>query len=114
MFFKLLGKNPDFLAPLIQIFPHINSPIQKSYILQVYAKSLSKRIPQNHPVLLEALENTSNLKTADIFALDTLNILSQLHQIHSDLKQLLLNKADSGDFQVIPYLAPHLNMVKSI
>ena len=114
LFFKLLGKNPDLLTPLVQIFPHITSPLQKSYILQVYAKVLNKHIPQSHEVLLKALENTSNFELDDTFALDTLNIISQLQHIHIELKQLLLNKANNGDFQVIPYLAPHLNMVKII
>jgi len=108
LFFKLLGKNPDLLESLVQVFDSIRNPSHKRYILQVYAKCLSKRLPQNHPVLLRALENSN-----DIFTLDTLNILSQLSSIHEAIKEILMSKAKNGEHQIIPYLAPHLNMVKS-
>lgn len=109
LFFKLLGKNPDLLQYLVEIFDSISNPSQKRYILQVYAKSLNKKVPQNHPVLLKALENTN-----DIFSLDTLNILAQLSNIHESIKEILMSKAKKGDHHIIPYLAPHLNMVKFI
>jgi len=105
LFFKLLKRNPELLSSLIPIYSQITSPSVKNVILQYFARSFTKNIPQNHPILLEAFENTSHPFTRDAF-----NIISQLQSIHQDVKNLLINKVQANEHQVLPYLAPHLNM----
>jgi hypothetical protein len=106
LFFKLLSKNLDLLECLIDNFEFIQNPSHKRYLLEVYAKTLGKKINQSHPSLIRALERTN-----DIFALETLNILAQLSNLDPVLKEILMEKVKNGEFQIIQYLAPHLNMV---
>jgi hypothetical protein len=105
----LLSKNPDLLECLIDNFEFIKNPSHKRYLLEVYAKSLNKKIPQSHPILIRALERTN-----DIFSLETLNILGQLSNLDPQLKIILMNKIKAGEYQIIQYLAPHMNPVLNI
>lgn len=98
------------MSSLIPAFENLSNPAVKNSLIQHFAKLFANKIPQNHPILLQAFENTSNIHIGHPFTRDVLNIISQLNSIHQDIKNLLLAKIQNNEHGVIPYLAPHLNM----
>lgn len=114
LYFKILCRNNELISHLIRLFPHIMNPITKTNVLKHFAINLRKKFPQNHPLLLDALSDSSNKYPGNKFVQETLPILTTLPDLHPDIKAFFLKKiTEEAKHDLIPVISLHFDLVFS-